>query len=597
MMTYPKEILNTRNVDVLKAIAKELGLSKDLRRKKELISALGRLMNRRPEEYLEILDDLEMSFVTEMVHTKGRITPEEFMANHGGEFPLDSSWSYTSNTLLHLVLAVERYRQAYVMPKEVIEHLKPHVKKPEPAKINCVEDVPETYQPASYEHFNKDRPRKVHVFSGERNVFPELRRVLQEVGRGKTKLSPKSGFPTSATVKAMGNVLYIPEFQLEPDIDLHREIDGEGGPMRAFAWPVILQQCKWATARGGALALTRTGKTVLSSLDADAMKAGFNNLLTSDSFDELRRVNRIRGQSGRAKRYMTKPSARHRKITGSMKRWPVGKWIDIKEAFRFAYASGNGFDASTDSFYLYFEELQYGSLGNHANEINMQYLRVFLFEYMATLGMIDAAYVFPHMLWPEFDGCWGTDNDAFCGRYDGLLYVRLNTLGAYCLGNINQYAPPEQNSVKNLTMLDNFDIVYSGGAGPSSYDNMMLDRFAKRKNDYTWKLVEKNLLDFIDKGGTLDEVNGFLEQNSGTSVPAVFKKLFEGIGKKLKSLESPEEAVLINTRDDITAMLIANDTSAKKYCFRAGEKRLAVPHKHLGAFKTCLKKIGYVVPA
>lgn len=272
--------------------------------------------------------------------------------------------------------------------------------------------------------------------------------------------------------------------------------------MRAFAWPVILQQCKWATARGGAL--TRTGKALLSSLDADVLKAGFNNLLTSDSFDELRRVNRIRGQWGRAKRYMTKPS--------------------------------------------------------------------------------------PHMLWPGFDGCWGTDNDAFCGRYDGLLYVKLNTLGAYCLGNINQYAPPEQNSVKNLAMLDNFYIVYSGCVDPPSYDNMMLDRFAKRKNDYTWKLVEKNLLDFIDKGGTLDEVIGFIEQNSGTSVPGVFKKLFEGIGKKQQSLESPEEALLIKTRDDITAMLIANDTSAKKYCFRAGENRLAVPHKHLGAFKTCLKK-------
>ena len=36
-------------------------------------------------------------------------------------------------------------------------------------------------------------------------------------------------------------------------------------------------------------------------------------------------------------------------------------------------------------------------------------------------------------LWPELGDCWGVDDLSFCGRYDGLLYVRLNALGAYCL--------------------------------------------------------------------------------------------------------------------------------------------------------------------
>jgi len=64
-------------------------------------------------------------------------------------------------------------------------------------------------------------------------------------------------------------------------------------------------------------------------------------------------------------------------------------------------------------------------------------MRAFLFESLATLGLIDFAYTYPHSLWPELGDSWGIDELSFCGRYDGLLYVRLNALGAYCLGMAN----------------------------------------------------------------------------------------------------------------------------------------------------------------
>ena len=75
-----------------------------------------------------------------------------------------------------------------------------------------------------------------------------------------------------------------------------------------------------------------------------------------------------------------------------------------------------------------FSEKHYGSLENSGAEgsLERQYMRAFLFESMGTLGLVDVAYVRLHSLWPEFRGGWGTDDLPFCGRYDGLLYVRLN---------------------------------------------------------------------------------------------------------------------------------------------------------------------------
>jgi hypothetical protein len=34
---------------------------------------------------------------------------------------------------------------------------------------------------------------------------------------------------------------------------------------------------------------------------------------------------------------------------------------------------------------------------------------------------------------PDFYDAWGTDDLALLSRYDGLRYIRLNALGAYCL--------------------------------------------------------------------------------------------------------------------------------------------------------------------
>jgi hypothetical protein len=39
---------------------------------------------------------------------------------------------------------------------------------------------------------------------------------------------------------------------------------------------------------------------------------------------------------------------------------------------------------------------------------------------------------YPHDLWPELRDSYGRDSHSFLGRYDGLLSVRLNALGAWC---------------------------------------------------------------------------------------------------------------------------------------------------------------------
>ena len=130
---------------------------------------------------------------------------------------------------------------------------------------------------------------------------------------------------------------------------------------------------------------------------------------------------------------------------------------------------------------MYFGELQYGHLGDAGDDIERQYLRAFLMESLATLGVVDIAYVYPQGLWPELSGSWGTDDLEFCGRYDGLLYVRLSSLGAYCLGVTEAYEPPAAEKRSLLKVLANRELAVSGGEELTPADRATLELFAKQK--------------------------------------------------------------------------------------------------------------------
>lgn len=106
-----------------------------------------------------------------------------------------------------------------------------------------------------------------------------------------------------------------------------REHYKPAGAVRAHAWPVLVQQCGWAKVRKGALILTESGKDILQQFTPDKLRAGVNLGIGDDKFDELNRIHHIRGQSGKAKRWMTDPSFRKGAIVDAMEKYAPGSWI------------------------------------------------------------------------------------------------------------------------------------------------------------------------------------------------------------------------------------------------------------------------------
>jgi hypothetical protein len=152
---------------------------------------------------------------------------------------------------------------------------------------------------------------------------------------------------------------------------------------------------------------------------------------------------------------------------------------------------------------LYLGDPEYGSLGYAGFHdwpvLEGRYTLAVLFEYAATLGLLDVDYVSPAHARDDFRQMWGADWIDALSRYDGLRAVRLTALGAYAAGLTTSYIPAAPASAdRTLQVLANHDIVATADLAPA--DRLVLDTFATHTSDRVWTISTASLLAAVDAG-------------------------------------------------------------------------------------------------
>lgn len=487
------------------------------------------------------------------------------------------------------------------MPADLKERLKAFVPPPAKAKIAGLDRLPVTYD-VPYEKWNaakhtyekKTEPKPLTVHETERAAQRELLSVLRLTDGGKVAVSDKTRRPSSSTLDAVAAVLeggdYYPRMPVKS-----KWYDENPGPIRAFAWPLLIQAGGLAQLSGSRLQLTNAGRKAFSELAAGTIRALWTKWLTTTIIDEFSRVECVKGQTGKGQHGLTAAAARRRAITGAVTDCPAGVWISTTEFFRFMRASGADFIVTRNPWSLYLCSPQYGSLGSGGGLIlEERYLLGLLLEYAATLGLLDVALIPPAGARHDYGGMWGTDELPFFSRYDGLMYFRINPLGEYCLGMAPAYqsAPMEVKPV--LRVLPNLEIA-AIGADLEQSDRLALDAYATQVSEYVWRLDAGKLLAAIEEGRPAAEIREFLGARSGTEIPDTVARLLEDAAERSAKLQDRGLARLIECADPALAALLANDSRIRKYCMRAGDRHLAVPASSETAFKRAVKEAGYLV--
>jgi hypothetical protein len=259
------------------------------------------------------------------------------------------------------------------------------------------------------------------------DALSNLVSVLELAADGQVRYSASTRRPTAATVKLVEDVLVAGDFY------------DSGEPIAAFAWPLLIQVGGLARLAGTRLELSPRGRAALARPSYEALGALWARWLGSVSTDELARIEAIKGQ--RKPGTLTSAITRRAAVAAALAGLQPGAWTGAGKLLASLRAQQQPPLVAARSlralWRLYVVDSYFGSLGHAGSRtwdlVEGRYALCVLFEYAATLGLIDVAYTDPRGARDDYRALWGADQLSCLSRYDGLSAVRVNELGAAVL--------------------------------------------------------------------------------------------------------------------------------------------------------------------
>jgi hypothetical protein len=292
---------------------------------------------------------------------------------------------------------------------------------------------------------------------------------------------------------------------------------------------------------------------------------------------------------------------RRQAVASALSLCPLDEWIAIDDLFRAmrrADLSPTIARSERGLWRLYIEDAQYGSLGYDGHHdwsiLEGRYTLAVLFEYAATLGLLDVDYVDPAGARDDFAEMWGADWIDALSRYDGLVAVRLNALGRYAAGLSPAYSPPTPTvSNRALKVLANFDIVATGEL--SAADRLVLDAYAAHTSDHVWTLSMASLLAAADRGRPPTGLGAFLAERAANQLPDTVTTLIDDVTARAGKVRYLGMCRIVECTNPSVAMLIARDRTLRTHCRLIGERYLMLSDNGEAQFRTALRGLGYVL--
>ena len=294
------------------------------------------------------------------------------------------------------------------------------------------------------------------------------------------------------------------------------------------------------------------------------------------------------------------PVPRRHAVAAALGLCPREEWIGVDELFvkmRSAGASPTIARSERGLWRLYLGDPDYGSLGYDGHHdwaiLEGRYTLAILFEYAATLGLLDVDYVAPAHARDDFRHMWGADWIDALSRYDGLLAVRRTALGSYAAGLSTSYVPAPPAAVsRTLQVLANFDIV---ATDLTQTDRIVLEAFATRTSDHVWALTTASLMAAVDAGRSPGELTAFLDERAVHGIPSTVRGLLADVEGRAGQVRDLGLLRVIECADPAVAALLSRDRTMRGLSSRVGDRHLVLDPTSEPKARAALRKLGYPI--
>lgn len=560
-------------------------------RKADLLDALkAALTGELIRQEWNLLSQLEQAAVAEACYDANNLHLEERIEAKYGDSPkmykltetkYTSRWDRKKPNRLALFLYYDSAYQCYKIPGDLAENLRSFVSEPPPLEVATLPEPPSE--------------EGLQIRSTEGDALAEIVALLRLAEQGKLSATAKTGMPTAAGRKAilecLGSGDFFPEeIANPPNLESWQQKIGDIKPV---GWIRLMQSGGYLDSTKTKSKLTPAGIKALTKPAASVIEHLWKKWLNDKTFDEFNRIDVIKGQM--AKGHMTARPPRRHTIADALSECPPNEWIDLKKFSSFMRAEGFEFEITRNPWKLFLDDPQYGSFGYDRcggwDVLQLRYIQAFLFEYAATLGLIDLAYVGPADALPNYTNQWGADDLKWLSRYDGLRAFRITDLGAYCLGLKAEFERKKPEFSLQISISP--DLIIRLPSSPlAPAERLLFETWAEPLTETTWQLDPVRSRDSIERGQNIADFGSFLRDANKHALPETVENFLKAIQRDATAVRALGEAVLFDCRDAETAKLLHADKTLKKLCQPCGKTQLVVPIAELAKFQKRVRTLG-----
>ncbi|MDC0535504.1 hypothetical protein OAO18_06810 [Francisellaceae bacterium] len=439
------------------------------------------------------LDEIEQNYIAEYITNK-QVDNFKFKHKYGRSLlsQVKAQYYYSDFGALSCL-----FFDGY-FPEELQALFKPYIQKP---RAYALEVTPQ-----------KDIPAEIHIKETAINAIKELQLVLKGLMQYKARVGDKTKLPTDATISKIEALFEAPEYYNGS------RIQASVGSIKAFSWVLMLQVSRYLKKTGSSLDVTPKGIKSFKDKPQDVVQSIWNDWIYSKQFDEIKRITNLKGQGSKAaKNNFTDVSVRRQIIHQCLQSLPANEWISVESLFKHAVLNDYIFDVTKNhGTGLYYANPQSASIQDYRYTwavLEEPYFLCVLFEYAATLGLIDVGYQSPRGVRTDKVSDWVDFDEGFVSRYDGLRYIRINALGAYVLGIDQAFnvSLPEGNIIIN----EQNRVSYSAGIIPVEIEET-LNQFAENHSSDEWTLSEASIIDAIRAGAKFTDLKNLFKREKVT---------------------------------------------------------------------------------
>lgn len=312
-----------RTVDDLKQLVALLPTHARPTRKGELVALIAQHLQGEPlHELWGQLDTMQQLAVAETLYAPdGIFDAARFQAKHG-ELPSfgtkKDKWGYreTPSRLRLFMYSATRWgsTSALRIPDDLKQRLRRFVPEPAAPSLPSVEELPEHVALTKNEYTWQEGDEGITLVVGknvyqmprqrpnvttvthhvpitqrdtERDALIDLPVLLRLIDHGAIAVSNKTFRPSAVTMNTLAESLNGGDFyDINPKANPREQ---EIGPIKAFAWSLLVQAAGLAEAHGSKLALTRAGRNALSTPIPETLRLIWQRWLKTRLLDEFNR--------------------------------------------------------------------------------------------------------------------------------------------------------------------------------------------------------------------------------------------------------------------------------------------------------------------